>query len=68
MRRLAGVCQASLAMVLTLPYTRIMGVVAKRLFGLVLLVLAIGIPSCQAVFPRRAAEAPRPVAHELLPR
>jgi hypothetical protein len=28
-----------------------------RLFGLVLLVLAIGVPSCQAVFPRKAEQA-----------
>jgi hypothetical protein len=45
-----------------------MGVMARRLLGLLLLVLAIGIPSCQAVFPRTAAEAQRPVAREALPR
>lgn len=32
----------------------------KRLFGLLLLTLAIAIPSCQAVFPRDGADAPRP--------
>ena len=45
-----------------------MGVVARRLFGLLLLVLAIGIPSCQAVFPRGAVEGPRAVGQESLPR
>ena len=45
-----------------------MGVVARRLLGLFLLVLAIGIPSCQAVFPRSAVEAPRPVGHGSFPR
>lgn len=37
-----------------------MAILAKRLFGLILLTLAITIPSCQALFPRDAAEAPRP--------
>ena len=30
-----------------------------RLLGLLLLVLAIGIPSCQALFPRTVADGPR---------
>lgn len=45
-----------------------MGLLAKRLFGLLLLVLAIGIPSCQAVVPRTAVEGPRPAASGSLPR
>lgn len=43
----------------------IMGVVARRLLGLLLLVLAIGIPSCQAIFPRAAGNEPRPAGHVL---
>ncbi|HEY6360485.1 MAG TPA: hypothetical protein VIX63_05245 [Vicinamibacterales bacterium] len=37
-----------------------MGTLPLRFFGLCLLTLAILIPSCQAVFPRDAADAPRP--------
>jgi hypothetical protein len=33
-----------------------------RLLGLTLLVLAISIPSCQALFPPDGAGAPRPFA------
>jgi hypothetical protein len=33
---------------------------AMRLLGLLLLTLALAIPSCQAVFPRDAADAPAP--------
>jgi hypothetical protein len=45
-----------------------MGLLAKRLFGLFLLVLAIGIPSCQAVFPRTDVGEPRPAEHQSVPR
>jgi hypothetical protein len=45
-----------------------MGLVVKRLFGLILLILAIGIPSCQAVFPRAGADLPRPAGQQSLPR
>jgi hypothetical protein len=37
-----------------------MAVLPLRLLGLFLLTLAIAIPSCQAVFPRDSADAPRP--------
>jgi hypothetical protein len=37
-----------------------MGIFFWRLLGLLLLTLAIGIPSCQAVFPPETANAPQP--------
>ena len=37
-----------------------MSTLAVRLLGLLLLMLAIAIPSCQALFPRNAADAPQP--------
>ena len=37
-----------------------MATLSLRLFGLCLLILAILIPSCQAVFPPDAANAARP--------
>lgn len=36
-----------------------MGIVLFRGFGLLLLTLAIGVSSCQAVFPRDSADSPR---------
>lgn len=43
-----------------------MAVLPLRLFGLFLLTLAIVIPSCQALFPRGAADAPQPFRPEFV--
>jgi len=43
-----------------LPLHFNMAIVPLRLLGLLLLTLAIGIPSCQAVFPLDGANAPAP--------
>ena len=37
-----------------------MATLSLRFLGLCLLILAITIPSCQALFPRDAVDAPRP--------
>jgi len=43
-----------------------MAVLPLRLLGLFLLTLAIAVPSCQALFSRDAADAPRPFTPEFV--
>jgi hypothetical protein len=44
-----------------------MAILVKRLLGLGLLTLAIAIPSCQALFPRNAADVPPSVNPGFVP-
>ena len=50
----------------TSGYTVNMARLPLRLLGLCLLVVAITVPGCQALFPREGAEAARPITPELI--